>query len=56
MLDDYDSGLPNIIATLQQEHDQLRAELNAELAISHELESCDQNELEDLRMELEAQT
>lgn len=56
MFDDYDSGLPNIINTLQEEHDRLRAELDAELAISQELESCDQDELEDLRQELEAQT
>jgi len=55
MLEDYDNGLPDILAILQKEHDQLRTELDAELAISQELENCDQGELE-LRAELDAQT
>lgn len=56
MLDDYDAGLPKMLDTLQEQYDKLRAELDAELAIDHELETCDQDELEDLRQELEAQT
>lgn len=56
MLEDYDNGLPDILAILQKEHDQLRTELDAELAISQELENCDQGELEELRAELDAQT
>jgi hypothetical protein len=56
MLEDYDSGLPDILAILRKEHDEIRAELDAELAISQELENCDEGELEDLRAELEAQT
>lgn len=56
MLEDYDNGLPDILMTLQKEHDELRAELDVELAISQELENCDQDMLEDLRAELDAQT
>lgn len=56
MLDDYDSELPNMVTTLQEQYDILRAELEAELAINHELETCDPGELEDLRQELDAQT
>lgn len=55
MLDDYNNGLPNMIATLQKEHDRIQVELNTELAISRELDLCDPADLEDLRQELEAQ-
>lgn len=56
MLEDYDKSLPDLLALLRKEHDELRAELDTELAISQQLENCDQGELEDLRAELEAQT
>lgn len=56
MLDDYHKDLPKLLDTLRAEHDQLKSELETELAISKELETCDQDELDDLRMELEAQT
>lgn len=55
MLDDYHTSLPDILGLLQKEHDQLKAELDAELAITHELETCDQDELEGLRAELQEQ-
>ncbi|KAF8320330.1 hypothetical protein DL93DRAFT_2073886 [Clavulina sp. PMI_390] len=56
MVDNYCDNVPRVLDSLQKMYDDVRQALDSELAVSAELETCDQGELEDLRQELDEQT